>query len=82
MKALPQPGFDTGTDRNAGTIPTTHQLPDGLTTRWHVDYAVTRDGNLERIDSEKTSAYYIIVNTYTPKTCFLTRFREHGDSST
>ena len=27
-------------------------LPDGLTTRWHVDHAVTHDGNLERIDSE------------------------------
>ena len=28
-------------------------LTDGLTTRWHVDYSVTCDGNLERIDAEK-----------------------------
>ena len=27
-------------------------LPDGLTTRWHVDCSVTCDGNLERIDTE------------------------------
>ena len=27
MKAVIQPGFDTGADRNAGTIPTTHHIP-------------------------------------------------------
>ena len=27
-------------------------LPDGLTTRWYVNYSVTWDGNLERIDTE------------------------------
>ena len=57
-------------------------LPDGLTTRWHVDCSVTCDGNLERIDAENICPWQKCQHVYTETDGFLTRFREHMVPST
>ena len=54
-------------------------LPDGLTTRWHVDCSVTCDGNLERIDAENICPWHKLQHVYTQNRWFSGTFsRAHG----
>ena len=54
-------------------------LPDGLTTRWHVDLSVTCDGNLERIDAENICSWHKCQHVYTQNRWFSDTFsRAYG----
>ena len=57
-------------------------LPDGLTTRWHVDCSVTCDGNLERIDAENICPWHKCQHVYTQNRWFFGTFsRAYGPST-